>query len=90
MMVDRMLITMARDTIDVAAIATTRIGKEEARSNPGFFFAWSNQQADDSQHNQSRDAKVHHCEYAAILFGVTLGKFTGHKICKWIRHGRPR
>ena len=75
---------MARDTIDVAAIATTRIGKEEARSNPGFSFAWSNKQVDDSQHNQSRDAEVHHCEYAAILFGVTFGEFTGHEICKWI------
>jgi hypothetical protein len=38
-MVDRMDIMMVRDTI-AATIATTTVGKEEARSNPGFFFAW--------------------------------------------------
>jgi hypothetical protein len=37
-MVDRMRIMMAHDTI-AATIATTTVGKEEARSNPGFFFA---------------------------------------------------
>ena len=31
-------IAMVRDTTDVAAIVTDRIGKEEARSNPGFFL----------------------------------------------------
>ena len=37
--VDRMPITtMARDTIDVATIATTTHGKGGARSDPGFFF----------------------------------------------------
>ena len=75
---------MARDTIDVAPIATTRIGEEEARSDPGFFFARSNEQVDDSQHDQGRDAEIYHCEYAAILSGMTLGQFTGHKVCKWI------
>jgi hypothetical protein len=40
MVADRMRITtMARDTI-AAIIATTTVGKEEARRNPGFFFAW--------------------------------------------------
>ena len=29
---------MARDTIAATIIATTIIGNEEARSNPGFFF----------------------------------------------------
>jgi hypothetical protein len=39
MMVDRTPITtVARDTIDATIIATTTIGEEEARSNPGFFF----------------------------------------------------
>ena len=41
MVADRMRITtMARDTIDADTIATTTIGKEEARRNPGLFFAW--------------------------------------------------
>ena len=84
MMVDRMPITRARDIIDVAPIATTRIGKEEARSDPGFFFAGSNEQVDHCQHNQGCDADVHDREYAAILFGMTFGKLTGHKVCKWI------
>ena len=30
--------TMVRDTIDVATIATTTLGKKRARSNPGSFF----------------------------------------------------
>ena len=90
MMVDRMPTTTARDTIDAVPLATTRIGKEEARSNPGLFsYAGSNEQVDDRQHNQGCDAEVHHCEDATILSGVTFGEFTGHKICKWIRHGHP-
>jgi hypothetical protein len=72
------------------AAAATGIGKEEARRSPGFFFAWSYEQADDRQHHQGRDTEVHHCENATILSGVTFGKFAGHEICKWIRHGRPR
>jgi hypothetical protein len=31
--------TIARGTI-AGTIATTTVGKERARSNPGFFFAW--------------------------------------------------
>jgi hypothetical protein len=81
---------MARATIDMAALAITRIGKEQARSNPGLFFCPSDKQADDRQHYQGRDAEVHHGEYAPVLSGMTFGKFTGHEICKWIRHGRPR
>lgn len=38
MMMGRMLITIARGTIDVAAIAPTRIGKEEARKQSGLFL----------------------------------------------------
>ena len=81
---------MARATIEAVAIAPTTVGKEEARRNPGLFFARSNEQGDDRQQNQGRNAEVHHCEDAAILFGVTFGKFPGHEICKWIRHRRPR
>ena len=44
---------MARDTIDVAPMATTTVGKEEARSNPGFFFGRSDEKFDDSQHDQT-------------------------------------
>jgi hypothetical protein len=78
---------MVRDTIDMAAIATTTVGKEEARSNPGFFFAWSNEQPGDGQHNQGGDAEIHHAVDAPILSGVTFGKFTSHEIGERVLHG---
>ena len=78
---------MARGTIDAAAIATTTVGKEEARSNPGFFFAWLNKQVDNNQHNQSCDADIHHAIYAAVLRRMPFGKFAGHKVGEWILHG---
>jgi hypothetical protein len=62
-----------RDTTDVAAIVTARIGKEEVWSSPGFFFAGSNEQIDDNQHGQCCDADIHHTVYASVLRRVPFG-----------------
>ena len=53
---------MARDTIAATIIDTTIIGNEEARSDPGFFFALSDKQLGDGQHDQSGNAEIHQGE----------------------------